>query len=88
MIPVKVESLSGFKADEYPVSFYWLDVKFEISEISDRWYQASTNEQVPVANYFKVRTTGKQEFILKHEIQSDQWFIVRPKDDLFSYLLN
>jgi hypothetical protein len=88
LIPIKVESHSGSKADEYPVCFYWLDVKYEIREISDRWYQAVVDETGPVANYFKVRTAGKQEFILKHEIQSDQWYLVRPDGTFFGYLMN
>jgi hypothetical protein len=88
MIRVKVESHSGSKADEYPVCFYWLDVKYEISEISDRWFQAVVNEQGPVANYYKVRTASKQEFILKHEIQSDQWFLMQTDKAFPEYLLN
>jgi hypothetical protein len=30
----------------------------------------------PVADYFKVRTAGKNIYILKYELKSDQWFIV------------
>ena len=38
-IPIEVECHSGYKADEYPKCFYRDDEKFEIKEISDRWYQ-------------------------------------------------
>ena len=38
-IPIEVECHSGYKADEYPKCFYLDDEKFEIKEISDRWYQ-------------------------------------------------
>lgn len=88
LIPVKVECHSGYKADEYPICFYWQDISFEITEIADRWYQARATPDWPVADYFKVRTAGKQEFILKHELETDQWFLVRPDEDVFNYLLN
>lgn len=88
LIPVKVECHSGYKADEYPVCFYWLEIKYDIKEISDRWFQAALTEQGPVANYFKVRTSGKQEFILKHELEKNHWFIVKTNEVLPSYFLN
>jgi hypothetical protein len=88
LIPVKVECHSGYKADEYPICFYWLDLKYEIIEIADRWYQTKATPDWPIANYFKVRTAGKQEFILKHELQNDQWFLVNPNEAVFTYSLN
>jgi hypothetical protein len=88
LIRIKVESHSDSKAEAYPVCFYWLDVKYEIREISDRWYQTVVGDLGPVANYYKVRTAAKQEFILKHEIQNDQWFLVRPDGTFHGYLLN
>jgi hypothetical protein len=44
-ILIKVECHSGYKADEYPTCFYWKDEKFEIREISDRWYQGNRNPE-------------------------------------------
>jgi hypothetical protein len=76
LIPIKVECHAGQKADEYPICFYQGTVKYEITEIADRWYQAQTTPDWPVANYFKVRTSGKNIYILKHELNSDQWFLV------------
>ncbi|MFA5330476.1 MAG: cytoplasmic protein [Prolixibacteraceae bacterium] len=88
LIPVQVECHSGYKADEYPVCFYWQNVKYEISEIADRWFQAAHTEAGPVANYFKVKTKGKQEFILKYEIVGDRWFLVQSDDAVFGFSLN
>lgn len=88
LFPIKVECHSGYKADEYPIRFYWQDIKFEITEIADRWYQAQATPDWPVADYFKIRTAGKHEFILKHELGNDEWFIVKPDDAVFSYSLN
>lgn len=88
LIPVKVECHSGYKADEYPICFYWKNIKFEIKEIADRWYQAQEAPDMPVADYFKVRTAGKSIYILKHELQSDQWFVVSPDEAVIPYSLN
>jgi hypothetical protein len=75
LFPVEVECHAGYKADEYPKRFYWDNLRFEIEEVLDRWYQGDQNPQFPPANYFKVRTTGKKVHILKHETETDRWFL-------------
>jgi len=75
--PIAVESYSGYKADEYPLSFYWKNKKFEIEEISDRWIQSDLTADWLVINYYKVRTTTDMECILKHDIEIDQWYLVK-----------
>jgi hypothetical protein len=77
LIPIKVESHAGYKADEYPVSFYWNDRKFEIKEISDRWYESDRTVEWLVVNYFKVRTTTDMQCIIKHDIEIDKWYLVK-----------
>ena len=75
LIQIKVECHSGYKADEYPVRFCYENLHFEIEEIVDRWYQGDLNPEFPATNYFKVQTTDKKNFILKHEINRDRWFL-------------
>ena len=82
LVPIKVECHSGYKADEYPVCFYWLHIKYVISEISDRWYQADSSPDLPVADYFKVCAGSNREFIIKHELESNQWYLVTPDDPM------
>ena len=77
LIPIVVESYAGYKADEYPVSFYWNDKKFEIKEIIDRWYERDLTADWLDINYFKVRTTTDMQCIIKHEIEIDQWYLVK-----------
>jgi len=76
LLPIKIECHSGYKADEYPVCFYLENVKCEIKEITDRWYQTDPSPGLPVADYFKVRIAGNLEYIIKHELFSDKWFLV------------
>jgi len=75
LLPVKVECYSGHKADEYPVRFYLNEIRVEIAEILDRWYQYDDAAEFPAANYYKIRTKEHQEQILKHETESDRWYL-------------
>ena len=72
---IDVACYSGYKTDEYPVFFYWDDIRFDIEEILDRWYQYDRRPEFPAADYFKVRTTDQKVYILKHEIESDWWYL-------------
>ena len=76
LVPIIVESHSGFKADEYPKNFSRDGVRFEITEILDRWYQRDSNPEFPVSNYFKVKTSAGEQSILKHDLQRDKWYMV------------
>jgi len=75
LIEIIVESHSGYKANEYPKRFYWDNIPFEIEEIIDRWYQRGMDPEMPDANYFKVRTTDKKIYILRHETEQDNWYL-------------
>lgn len=88
LIPIIVECHSGYKADEFPISFHWMNIKYEIKEISDRWVQAQETPEGPVANYFKVRTASKSIYILKHVIKGDQWFLVIPDKPGYGFSSN
>ena len=75
LFPIKVVCHSGYKADEYPLHFYWNNIRFEIKEILDRWYQGDRNPDFLSTNYFKVGTADGKIFILKHEIKPDKWYL-------------
>ena len=77
MIPIKVESYSGYKADEYPKCFYWDNERFEILEITDRWFQGDSDPEWPVSNYFRVETTSGTQYIIKHDLESGEWHLCR-----------
>jgi hypothetical protein len=77
LININVECYSGFKADEYPKYFYLDNNRFEIYEIADRWYQGAGNADLPVSNYFKVETNCGQQFIIKHDLTNDEWYLCR-----------
>ena len=75
LIQIKVESHSGYKADEYPKCFYLYDLKYEIQEISDRWYQGDNNPEWPLSDYFRVKTTEGEQYLIKHDLEKDKWYL-------------
>ena len=87
-IPIKVECHSGYKADEYPVCFYWDNIKFEIKEVSDRWYQSDASSDLPACDYFKVCTAEEMKYIIKHELESDHWFLVAIDEPVIRFSCN
>jgi len=76
LISIKVKCHSGYKADEYPLLFYWDNICFEIQELLDRWYEKGLNPDFPATNYFKVKTMDQKVYILKHEPNTDKWFLL------------
>jgi hypothetical protein len=72
---IGVECYSGFKADEYPKSFYLGETRYEIKAIIDQWYQGDLNPDFPVSDYFKVETPDGEQFLLKHDLGKDEWYL-------------
>lgn len=88
LIPVKVETKSEYNAPEYPIRFYWANIKFDIKEIADRWYQLHSTPDWPVADYFKVRTTENKEYILQHDLKNNLWFLLSLEEALVQFSAN
>jgi hypothetical protein len=77
LIPIKVRCYAGFKADETPCSFIFEAQTIEVEEVIDRWYQVESAPEWPRADYFKVRGKDQCEYLLKHDLESDEWFLGR-----------
>ena len=75
LTPITVECHAGYRADEYPTCFYLEGERFEVMEITDRWYQADRGPEWPVSNYFKVKTALRVTYILKHDLEQDAWYL-------------
>jgi hypothetical protein len=81
LIPLEVKTYSGYKADEYPLSFMLDDDEYKIAEVTDRWYQGDNNPEYPVSHYFKVKTGEGSECLLKHELDKDLWYLCKPEGE-------
>ncbi len=75
LLPIQVECYAGAKADETPRGFLWEERFVEVGDVVDRWYQVESRPEWPRADYFKVRGTDQREYLLKHDLESDEWYL-------------
>jgi hypothetical protein len=76
-LPIQVECYAGHKADETPRRFLWQGEWVEVVEVLDRWYQVESRPEWPRADYFKVLGSNQGEYLLKHDLESDRWYLGR-----------
>ena len=77
LTPITVECYAGAKADEVPRRFLWNGLPVEVEEVVDRWHQVESKPEWPRADYFKVRGSDQREYLLKHDLESDDWYLGR-----------
>jgi hypothetical protein len=77
LVPVQVECYAGHKADETPRRFLWEQEWIEVRDVLDRWYQIESQPEWPRADYFKVLGSDQNEYLLKHDLESDAWYLGR-----------
>ena len=77
LTPIEVECYAGIKADETPRRFSWEGQAVEVRDVLDRWYQIESKPEWPRADYFKVRGVDGREYLLKHDLESNQWYLGR-----------
>lgn len=63
---VTVQCYAGYKGEERPTSFSVQGVPLRVEEILDRWYD-------PDYNCFKVRAEDGNDYLLRHDLNSDSW---------------
>jgi hypothetical protein len=80
MDQTSVECYSGYKANELPVAFTFQEQRWKIAEIVDRWYEGDIEAGRSDVDYFKVRTTGGNIFLLRYLSLFDSWSIQAYED--------
>jgi hypothetical protein len=75
LLAIQVECYAGAKADETPRRFTMEGLDLRLTEVLDRWYQVESRPEWPRADYFKVRGEDGQDYLLKHDLESDEWFL-------------
>jgi type II secretory pathway pseudopilin PulG len=55
----------------------WTASSLEVEEVLDRWHQIESQPEWPRADYFKVRGRDQHEYLLKHDLESDEWYLGR-----------
>ena len=74
---ISVECYSGYKGEESPRAFIHQGKKFEISAITDRWFEGGMDPAGIQHNYFKVRTSDGDFFLLRHTPRFQSWMLCR-----------
>jgi hypothetical protein len=64
---VRVESYSGFKANERPLCFHLGGTAYRVEELLDQWYS-------PGKTYFRVRASDGNIYILCHDGSLEEGF--------------
>jgi hypothetical protein len=77
LILIQVECYAGCKADETPRRFFLDNQWLEVEEVLDRWYQVESLPEWPRADYFKVRSADQRAYLLKHDLESDEWHLAK-----------
>jgi hypothetical protein len=63
---VRVESYSGYKAEERPLRIVFETQTLEIAEVEDRWYS-------PGATYFRVLGESGDRYVLRRDDAQGVW---------------
>ena len=63
---LRVETYSGFKADERPLRLHLGQRTLEVAAVEDRWYS-------PGETYFRVLTEDGDRYVLCHTEAQDIW---------------
>jgi hypothetical protein len=68
-IPIRVETYSGFKADERPLAFRLGERRITVREVLDRWHGEDHA-------YFKLTGEDGTVYILRQDRSSDIWELI------------
>ncbi|MBD3241868.1 MAG: hypothetical protein GF331_14865 [Chitinivibrionales bacterium] len=69
MTPSQVTTYSGYRADEYPLTFTVVGKgKLTVMDIEDRWYS-------PGCSYFRVFADDARRYILRRDDRTADWAV-------------
>jgi hypothetical protein len=66
---IKVETYSGYKADERPLSLTIGKKVLKVEDVLDRWYGEGND-------YFKLKADDGYSYIIRHDRDTDEWDLV------------
>lgn len=64
-----MQTYSGYKADERPISFTVVSRTFQVKEILDQWQGVDHT-------YFKLMADDGNLYIIRHDKEADEWEMV------------
>jgi len=76
-IHIQVVTLVREDGDELPQSFRIGERQVRLVEILDRWYERKGDPEWPCADYYKVLGDDQRQYLLKRELESHDWYLIR-----------
>ncbi|MBI5967503.1 MAG: hypothetical protein HY882_06580 [Deltaproteobacteria bacterium] len=74
---IDVECYAGHKGEETPRAIIHQGKRYEILEVLDRWYQAGPDPRDLRHDYFKVKATGGEIFLIRYTPRFQAWTLCR-----------
>jgi hypothetical protein len=74
---IQVECYSGYKGEESPRTLVYSGKRHEIAEILDRWYEGNLDPTALRHDYFKVKTTDEEVFLIRYTPRYQSWTLCR-----------
>jgi hypothetical protein len=74
---IKVECYAGYKGEEIPRAFTYLGKRYEILEVSDRWYEGGLDPRDLRHDYFRVKTADGEAFLIRYTPRFQAWTLCR-----------
>lgn len=74
-VEIQVKCYAAHKADESPRRFVCEGQEIEIEDVLDRWLAAGKDRKQAKADYFKVTAEDGHHYLLKHDLDSDRWWL-------------
>jgi len=66
---IRVDCYAGYRGEETPRRFWLGSRKIEVSEIQDRWI-------APDYRYFKIAGDDDSVYIIRHDMESQDWELI------------
>ncbi len=76
--PIQVEAVTDEQGEETPRRLCLDGQWIETGEVLDRWYQEAGAPEWPECRYFKIIGYNFLEYLLKHDLETGRWYLVRP----------
>jgi hypothetical protein len=75
---VQVDTRDDYRGAQEPTGFVWCEQYFEIIQVTDRWYEGRMDSTRMPLRYFRVATTGGEQFLLRYHEFFHTWSILIP----------
>jgi len=78
---IMVSTRDEYQRAQEPVRFLWRHQEFEIERVLDRWYEGYRDSTRMPLRYYRIRTRGGEQFVLRYHEFFNAWSILVPEEE-------